>query len=376
MATEAAGRLFRSADLLVRKVGGHSPACCVVTFDSFTDDRTLDRPGFGEQFLRTREIDAIHVISRDNDWYQYPEIPEAMACVHVATRGYARVVAYGSSMGAYAAIRFAGLAGAHCALALSPQFSIDPAAAPFEFRWPEASARFKPLWEGQLGFPALDQAYVAYDPLDLDMYHVALLAREFRFSHVALPNAGHPVTGYLMEVGLLQAATVAVCQGEFNPAAFAQEAQGRRNQSPQYFATLAGRSRLRSRRIALLREAVRIGPRNAGCKSLLAGQLGDAGRFEEALAMHREALAIEPGHPNLLLHHSYTAEASGDLPGALAIMEEVAARTGGASPYMARLLELRRDAGGAAPTGALAPARARLRRLAARFRLDKRRLTL
>ena len=90
MADEERGtttELFRSNDLLVKRVGGYSPDACVVTFASFTDHRTLDRAGFGEHFLRTREIDAIHVLSRENDWYQYPETPDAMAAIHAATRG-------------------------------------------------------------------------------------------------------------------------------------------------------------------------------------------------------------------------------------------------------------------------------------------------
>jgi hypothetical protein len=51
------GELFRSADLVVRQVGGFSRDVLVVTFDSYTDQgdphtsyRDLDRWGFGENF--------------------------------------------------------------------------------------------------------------------------------------------------------------------------------------------------------------------------------------------------------------------------------------------------------------------------------------
>ncbi len=40
-----------------------------------------------------REIDAIHVVSCDNQWYQYPELPEMLAAIAAATAGYERVIA-------------------------------------------------------------------------------------------------------------------------------------------------------------------------------------------------------------------------------------------------------------------------------------------
>ncbi len=122
--------IFRSAELLVRDLRRHASACCVVTFEPNTDNRTLDRPGFGEVFFDINSIDAIHVIPRNNDWYQYPEIVEACHRVRELTACYPHVVAYGQSMGGYGAIRLGGRVGAHLALAISPQFSIDPAVRP------------------------------------------------------------------------------------------------------------------------------------------------------------------------------------------------------------------------------------------------------
>jgi hypothetical protein len=335
------GVLFRSDDLAIRMVGGFSNSCCVVAFDSFTDNRTLDRAGFGEHFLQSRGIDAIHVLSRENDWYQYPEMTQAMAAVHAATRGYDRVVTYGSSMGAYAAIRLAGLVGADVALALSPQYSIDPSVAGFEHRWRESGRRFRPVWERSLSFPNLREAYVVYDPIDLDRRHVSLLKRQFAFTPVPLAHAGHTVSGYLQEVGMLQSAVLAVCRGAFDPAPFIAEAWERRERSPQYFLTLGERASRRRRRVAMMQRALDLAPRNIGCLSRLGMELGAAGRFSEALTLHRRALAIEPAHPGLLNNYSLTLEKSGDIAAALALMEQVYAQTNGASLYAKRLAKLR-----------------------------------
>ena len=338
--------LFQSADLRIWRVGGHHDAFCVVTFDSFTDRRTLDRPGFGEGFFRNRGTDAIHVISRENDWYQYPEMPAAMAAVHAATRRYGRVVTYGSSMGAYAALRFGGWAGADCALALSPQFSIDPRVARFEGRWQEASDRFRPLWETTLPFPVLPEAYVAFDPLDLDRRHMALLQAHCACTPIPLPGAGHPVGGFLVELGLLEPLIVDACRGAVDVPALLAEAHRRRGQSAQYLAHLAARTRSRARRIALLREALRIAPNNADVHCRLALQLGRAGRFAEAIPLHRQALELERDHPNLLMRYSITLERSGDITGALAVMEDALARSGQASLYAERVQRLRERAAG------------------------------
>ena len=334
--------LFRNERLLVRRVGGFSRDSCVVTFDSFTDVRTLDRPGFGQGFFHSREIDAIHVIARENDWYQYAEMADAMAVVHAATRAYRRVVTYGSSMGAYAAIRLAGLAGAHCVVALSPQFSIDPSVVPFEYRWEEPSQRFRAVWEPTLPYPTLEQAYVAYDPDNLDAKHLALFDQRFRFTHVRLPGAGHPVTGYLVELGLLEPMVLQASRGPIDVPALQAAAWDHRERSPQYLAVKATRVRGRNTRIELLQEAVRLAPGNSGVRFRLGLQLGKAGRFAEAEASHRASLEIAPGHPNLLLQYSYTVERRGDLARALAIMEQALETSGGASLYTSRAAWLRR----------------------------------
>ena len=67
--------LYRSATLCVRACPGADGTRWVVTFDNYGADASLDRPGFGEQFLRSRGLSAIVVIGAGNDWYQYPDMP-------------------------------------------------------------------------------------------------------------------------------------------------------------------------------------------------------------------------------------------------------------------------------------------------------------
>ena len=198
-----AEEIYRSADLLVRARTGYHSSFCVVTFNSFTDRRTLDREGFGEGFFASRGVNAVHVLSRDNDWYLLEDIELALDAAAKATAPFESVSAYGSSMGAYAAIRLGRLAGASAAIALSPQFSIDPRVVPFEDRWAPDARRLNYEIERRLGPKGfVASADVFYDPADRDARHVELYREHIEVRDIRLPDCGHPVTGFLAEVGL------------------------------------------------------------------------------------------------------------------------------------------------------------------------------
>ncbi len=360
-ARQPAEELFRCPDLLVRKVARHGSPCCVVTFDSFTDHRTLDRPGFGELFFDINGIDAVHVIPRDNRWYDYPTMGDAMAQVAAATRGYGRVMTYGSSMGAYAAIRFAGLAGANAVLALSPQFSIAPSVVPWEPRWSGYGAQFNLRWERALPFPSVEDACVVYDPTDRDARHIAALAREFRFDARGMPNAGHPVTGCLAEIGLLQELVIGMCRDELDRARFWARVKERLPNSSQSLNTIAKRlpAWRRRQRLALMQRSVTLAPQDPSAYRCLGIELRKAKRIDEALAMHRRSLELLPGHPNLMLEYAFSLEAGGDVRGAIAVLEEVHQRAGGEPIYQTHL---------AAMQDSLSPGLgAKLRRIGARL---------
>ena len=51
--------LFRTADLEVRRVAAGDGRRVVITFDSYSDDHSLDRPGFGEGFFPGLGVTAI-----------------------------------------------------------------------------------------------------------------------------------------------------------------------------------------------------------------------------------------------------------------------------------------------------------------------------
>lgn len=315
--------LFRSDDLLVRRCGGFGGLVCYVTFESYTDHRTLDRMAFGEAYFSTRGIDAIHVLSRDNQWYQYEELPRALSAIAAVTRGYQRVIAYGSSMGGFAALRYGSACGANVGIALSPQYTVDPDIVPFDRRWTDDVARIS---FRRHEVPPLSTQYIVYDPRDAhDRRHFRLFAENGPVAGIAIPHAGHPVGGYLSETGLLGPLLEAVEAGPVDATAFAAELRRRRRQSAHYFFILAQRTPPHRplQRVALAELAVRTQADNAVYHSQLGAALDAAGEHERALGVHEHAIALSGGglHPrhHLLLHY----ESCGDLDRALPLAAEL-----------------------------------------------------
>ena len=313
--------LYRSADLLVRAQTGHQSPFCVVTFNSYTDRRTLDREGFGEGFFASRGVNAIHVLSRDNDWYLLPDIERALDAAAKAA-SFDRVSAYGSSMGAYAAIRLGRLAGATTAIALSPQFSIDPRLVPFEDRWDPDARRLDYEIERRLGRKGfVSSADVFYDPTNRDARHVELFRDCLDVRDVRLPDCGHPVTGFLAEVGLLQRAVMEAAEGTLDRAAFEREALEMRERAPQYYATLASRPAPPQKKLEFMRRAYELFANDVGYIARYARALAEAGRDDEAIAKFDEAMGIEPDHMEVLIHVCEFLESRRRLPAARAVAD-------------------------------------------------------
>lgn len=333
--------IFRSPELLVKDLRRHASLCCIVTFDSYTDNRSLDRPGFGEVFFDTNGIDAIHIIPRNNDWYQYPEIDEACRRVRALTASYAHIVAYGQSMGGYGAIRLGGRVGAHVALAISPQFSIDPAVAPFEPRWAGDSGRLDFGTERSAGYDFVAKAYVAYDPHDLDARHVELYRPHTEIVDLKLSNCGHPASGFMADTGILQQAVLDLCRGTIDIPALRAQARQARHGSPILYANLAARCRHVPRRVRLSAKASALSPGDPSLLGQYAFTLAHAGQFDKALAIFDKARTDGSINAQMRYWESEVHLLHDDLAKAIAISEEALALDPEASVFVDRVQKLK-----------------------------------
>ena len=299
----AAETLVETPNLRVSRVRRVSPTC-IVTFANYAEAPSLDQPGFAESYLAQIGTDAVHVICRGNDWYQYTDMPVALAAIREATRGSQRVLTYGSSMGGYAAIRFAGELGADLAIALSPQFSLDPAEVPFEHRWQTEARRLR--FAPHLASEQAPPVVIIHDAHGADSQHAHKLAKLYRVTAAAIPHCGHPSGTFLAETGLLTSVISDILADRFDPRALVREARARRRRSGKYLSTLSERQPQSRRRlkVALARLAAQTVTDTPHYVSRLAGLLYRAGTLEEAEGLHRRALEMDPANPVLLFRLS------------------------------------------------------------------------
>lgn len=369
--------LFRSADLQVRRVASGDGRRVVITFDSYTDDRNLDRWAFGEPFFMGLGVTAIHVLSRGNDWYQYAETAEALEIVRRAAAGAERRVTYGSSMGGYAAIRFADRVGADEVLALQPQYSINPAVAAFDDRWRDDARRIR--WRPELDGPVvgMPRAVVVFDPFGIDGRHAELITREASVRPFRLRGGGHGIATMLNEMSLLRPLVETTLEGCCDLQAFEAQVRVRRRNSPTWLSELA-RTQPEWRpltalhlakqalvlapdhpiplravadaqaRVGEVDEAVRI---YADLVARLPGQgmylapysrlLARAGRLEEALVAAEGAIEADPTRASPRAWRARLLGRLGRYGAAIAEAKEALRRSGGAGPFRAQLLRLR-----------------------------------
>jgi hypothetical protein len=295
--------IFRSAHIEVRRIVAGDGRHQVVTFESYHDDAGLDRSGFGQSFFERSGFTGIHVLTVGNDWYQYPEIDEVLAVIRDAVAGADRVLAYGSSMGGYAAIRFADAIGATHVLSLSPQYSIDPHRMRADRRWwwDQERIAFLPAFNGPITCRA--EIVLAYDPtIKLDERHAALIGRDVPARFLRLDHAGHPVTTVMSELGLLQSMALDYAEGLIDLVAIQSDFARRRDQSPMWLAEYASRLPGRDKQKAcdLAARAAALAPTNATIRHRYAIRLHDLGNYDDAILAHEAAVALAP-HPIFIL---------------------------------------------------------------------------
>lgn len=321
--------LFRDADLLVRLRARHGSRVLVVTFSPLKTTPSLERAGFGEGFLDRYGIDAVHVTCAANRWYQYASFPDAIRAIAEVAEGYDEVVTYGSSMGGYQALRSAAELGAARAIAISPQYSVDPAKVPLETRWASDVVNIRFVDDG---YTVSDKTayYVVYDPWEkLDRMHVDAIRTVLPIQELRLPFSGHPSGEFLREAGIISRLMLQLIRGDAPPAGLRSIVRAARANSVTYLLNVQrdrrwpskwrehwlSRARemapgdasvmittavahLSDRRLDEAHEtaaaAVALAPNKTAYRLVLASALARLGRADEADAEARKVLEVDP----------------------------------------------------------------------------------
>ncbi len=111
----------------------------MVTFDNLSNvsDRDPLREPWAYRFCATQGISHLGVMANAGNWFRDPWIIRQMEALSESGffEGYERVVLAGTSMGAFAALTFAGLVPNAHVIALNPQTTLDRKLVPWEKRF-------------------------------------------------------------------------------------------------------------------------------------------------------------------------------------------------------------------------------------------------
>lgn len=204
----------------------------VLTFDPL--QYLWPQPPFGLDFLRAQCVDVIAVQRKDENFYQALSRERFHHAVAPRLAPYTRVVAYGSSLGAYAALYFGRDLDCEV-ISASPRVSVHPV---FGSRH----------WQDQMGFTherfgtactPRCRATILYDPREpTDRRYIEgeVLPQFSSARLLRVPFAGHPSTQFLGDIGFIAPFVRAVVAGSEPPDL---DRRRRRRDSATYYQVLS-----------------------------------------------------------------------------------------------------------------------------------------
>lgn len=216
--------IFSGADLALDVYdGGH--AISLVTFESRNqflrpDGSNEFGPGFGRGRFAPLGMNEFLVRHNRNHWYQTPEMAQVAELIAERANG-TRIVTYGSSMGAFAAVNFAHLLGAEQFIAVSPLFDVSPGNALDERRWAEdwVHTTFDYNHLGT-GAGRASRGYVFFAANSPDRAHAELIAAHTEATLMPLEYGAHPVGFYLNRAYKMKRLVAEIAQGTFDEPSF------------------------------------------------------------------------------------------------------------------------------------------------------------
>lgn len=98
----------------------------IVSFSHMDFDSSSDR-FWGDAVFRTLGYDGLGIVCKGNHWFPKTDLLAHETVLKEIVARYRNRILYGFSMGGYGALKFSSMLNATTVLALSPQWSIDPA---------------------------------------------------------------------------------------------------------------------------------------------------------------------------------------------------------------------------------------------------------
>lgn len=153
-----------------------------------------------EKSLHKFDFNVLGIMPKQKSWFPESSIQAMMSSIAPILARFTQRIAYGGSMGGYAAIKYSALLGVQRAVALVPQFSIDPQ----DVEDTRYNMFFQPELNSGMAVRAQDIApdceyIMVYDPYyAADRAHIDCLLPVVPQAHVLhLPYTGHDAIAVL-----------------------------------------------------------------------------------------------------------------------------------------------------------------------------------
>ena len=185
----------------------------IVTFTE-RGNRDIDGTGFAGNFIKKSGFDWISIKTNKDRWYQNfnRNVKQKLSSLLSILRfTYSEFIGYGSSMGAYAAIKYSKLLNLDIVIAFSPVYDI---VQEWESRWDTDI----PFLDEEITISKDDigkQTYfhVFFDPYNNDAKHIEAFKQLIATTNLQcyeLPFSSHPVGNYLKEIGVLKSVVLEI----------------------------------------------------------------------------------------------------------------------------------------------------------------------
>ena len=272
----------------------------VITFGFAMANKKEEDFFFGVSFLEKKRIDYIAIDSFDNLWWQSSEI---FACIEeIYKRGilkmYREIICYGSSMGGYGALLFSHILRATSVVALSPQYTIDNSKIKYDLRFSNYAKQINFFLDDlPQYYSKTARKLVFFDPHDIDGQHAARMQGIPNVELVKMPFAGHSVTAFMQEVGILSKVIESVIGGTFSKADFRNQIRSTRRNSARYFSCLAEGLYKRNTKYTDLPIRLAIKSfslsQNAKIARFIALRFAEVGNYEQSKEWFSKAIEIK-----------------------------------------------------------------------------------
>ena len=294
---------------------------------------------------------VLAVKARKRDWFLKPDMAAFFRSdrFREIAEGKRKIILYGLSMGAFAALGYSTLIPGSIVFAISPQTTLHPEKVPWEKRfdyaldedWDSAFADIATLT------PAHAEAYILYSPLNkFDGPHVERISAFQPTTLLGLRGNAHVPGGMLKESGVLKKIVQALADGSFSEAYF-DSLQDDLEASAAYHYYLAWESEDPDEREAALKKCLELAgeirydfyrQRVAGLRLRLAAKDKNRPAAIAACEELRECTGWEITHKLKLMTARMLLRA-GEHPTAREVITEIQQKHDAAHPKLLELVE-------------------------------------